>query len=171
MTPSPAHSATDRRPPIIPAIGKIVLHVRRVDLDRRNLTPSQRAAIAVELNDLLPRGGDRGNQYTGGKPLCCGLPNTQENKEPTDPQSCGSAQQSAAEVVADIGVSQRVVEDTAKVKKKAPELLDAVKEKKHSAHAAAQVADLPKRQREKIAAAPNPKAAVERQARKSPLDQ
>ena len=40
---------------------------------RRHLNESQRGMIAAELVDM-PRGGDRGNQHTGGKPPIGGLP-------------------------------------------------------------------------------------------------
>jgi hypothetical protein len=38
------------------------------NLHRRHLTTIQRASIAAEIANL-PRGGDRGNQHTGGKEL------------------------------------------------------------------------------------------------------
>jgi hypothetical protein len=54
---------------------EFVIHVRRVDLHRRNLTPSQVAAIAVDLADLIEHGENRF---------------TLENKGIKEPQRCGS---------------------------------------------------------------------------------
>ena len=44
----------------------IPAYVGSQNLHRRHLTPGQRAAIASELAEL-GHGGNRGNQYTGGK--------------------------------------------------------------------------------------------------------
>ena len=116
---------------------EIVAFVRRVDLQRRNLTPSERAAAAVELADLLGKGE---NQGTGG-------------------QFCPSAN-SAAAIAAEAGVSEKTVDAAAKVKKKAPELLPAVREGTLAAHVAAPVADLPAAERKEVLDAPDPKKAA-----------
>jgi ParB-like chromosome segregation protein Spo0J len=124
---------------------EITEFVTREDLLRRNLTASERAAAAVELNALLPRGGD---------------PSTKG-------QRCPLAK-SASEIAAEAGVGEKTVDAAAKVKKKAPELFSAVKEGRLSAHDAAKVADLPKREREKVAAAPDPKKAAKAAIKASP---
>lgn len=120
---------------------EITEFVRREDLIRRNLTQSERAAAAVELAALLPRGGDRKSATYAD-------------------QTAKLRFDSTAEIAEQAGVSQRTVEDVAKVKKEAPELLPAVKEGKLAANVAAKVADLPKKERAKVAASDNPKQAA-----------
>lgn len=122
---------------------QIIRWVQR-DLSRRNVTPSQRAAVAVGLEGLLRRGS---NQHR------------LENKGNEEGQNYPSSR-SAAEIAAEIGVGEKTVDAAAKVKKKAPELLDAVKEGRLAANVAAKVADLPKRERKKVAEADDPKVAA-----------
>lgn len=112
------------------------------DLHRRNITPSQRAAAAIELAQLLPA------------------------HRPTEKAGNVSGLSQAA-IAEQAGVSDRTIRDAAKVKAKAPELLPAVKEGKLSAHDAAKVADLPKAERKKVLAAPDMKKAA-RQATSGP---
>lgn len=100
--------------------------------------PGPRRAAAVELAKLLPHG---------------------VHEPGAIPQICGTALQSAADIAAEAGVSQQTIEDAAKVKKKAPELLPAVKEGKLVAHVAAQVADLPEAERKEVVAKRPPAAA------------
>jgi hypothetical protein len=115
---------------------QIIQWVQR-DLTRRNLTASQIAASAVELADLMPHGGNRkikGHQ--------CPLNRT------------------SAEISSETGVGEKTIDAAAKVKKKAPELLAAVKEGDLSAKTAAQVADLPRAERKKVAKAKDKKKAA-----------
>jgi hypothetical protein len=113
----------------------VVAFVEREDLFRRDLTPGQRAMIAVGLTDLLPEG-----------------------RPGKTPQRCGV---SASKIAEESGVSQRTVEDAAKVKKKAaPEVAAAVRDGKLPVHTAAKVADLPKDKQREVAAAPDPKKAA-----------
>jgi hypothetical protein len=51
--------------------------VLSVNLHRRHLTESQRAMVAAKLATIT-RGGDRGNQHTGGKVQICTLPPSME---------------------------------------------------------------------------------------------
>lgn len=120
---------------------EIVAWVSR-DLARRNITPSQRAASAVELAGLLPK-GRRG-------------------------QIRNVADLTHQEIAEESGVGVRTIDDAAKVKAKAPELLETVKEGKLSASVAAKVADLPKRKREKVAKAKDPKKAAKEELAKKP---
>lgn len=114
------------------------------DLTRRNLSASQIAAAAVELAALHCNGTNQFSKKFQGE---------------EGPQNCGPSR-TVADIAADAGVSKRTVEAAAKVKQKAPELLAAVKEGGLSAAVAAKVADLPKRKRQKIAKADDPKAVA-----------
>lgn len=123
---------------------QVVRWVER-DLNRRNITASQRAASAVELASLYPRGGDqkaKGNRF----PLA----------------------RTSSDISSEIGVSEKTVDAAAKVKKKAPELLTAVKEGDLSAKVAAKVADLPKQERATVAKAKDKKKAAKAALAKKP---
>lgn len=115
------------------------------DLTRRNLSASQIAASAVELAALRERGT---NQFS------------KKSQDKEDAQRCASSPKTTAEIAAETGVGRRTIVDAVTVKKKAPELLAAVKEGELSAAMAAKVAKLPKRKREKVAQADDPKAAA-----------
>jgi hypothetical protein len=133
---------------------EIVEWVKREHLPRRNLTPSERAAAAVGLAGLLPVGS---NQHAR---------NARKNKGEEGPQNCGPSK-SAAAIAAETGVSQRTVEDAAKVKKDAPELMDAVKEGQLPANTAAKVAGLSKESRATVAGADDKKKAAKDELKKA----
>lgn len=109
---------------------------------RRHVEPSQIAAAIVAVSDWV-RGGDHGNQHTGGKTARAVLP-------------------TQAETAKAAGVSTDTLQRAAKVKEKAPDVLPALRDGKLDAKTAAKVADLPKPDREKIVAAVNPKAEAKR---------
>jgi hypothetical protein len=124
---------------------QIVEHVRRVDLHRRNLTPSQRAAVAVELAGLLPA-----------------------HRPSEEPGNVAGLSQAA--IAEQATTSERTVRDAAKVKQHAPELLPAVINGKLPVHTAARAADLPESERKKVAAAADvKKAAKEAIGRNTPV--
>lgn len=118
--------------------------VVREDLLRRDLTPSERAASAVELAEMLPKG----------------RPSIKGSRDPL--------KKSSADLAAEIGVGEKTVDRVAKVKKKAPELLNSVKEGKISAKEAARAADLPKADRVEIAASKTPKETAKEKINNAP---
>lgn len=117
---------------------QVALHVRRSGLNRRHLTPSQKAACAVELSAMLPRG------------------------RPVEKIRHGDGFNSTADVAADAGVSRRTVEAAATVQKKDAELFEQVKAGDLPVRVAEQVAGLPARERKKVTAAENPTAEARR---------
>jgi hypothetical protein len=114
---------------------RIIEFVRREELLRRNLDVSARAAVAVELADLLPA-----------------------HRPATKPGNVAGLSQ--ATIAEQAKVSERTVRSAAKVKRQAPELLAAVKDGKLSAHTASRVADLPADERQRVADADDPKQAA-----------
>lgn len=117
------------------------------NLNRRHLTPSQRAMVAAGMADLK-RGGDRGNQYTGGKVAQATLAKIDDAAKALD-------------------VSPDSVKRAKKVKKDAPELAESVKEGKLDVKTAAKAAKLPKKKREMIAKSPDPKKAAAKELKKA----
>lgn len=117
--------------------------VKSRNADRRHLTPSQIAASLVLLNEWR-HGGDR------------------KASEAKSAQAPLTQQQ----VANDAGVSVDTVKRAARVLKKAPEVLPAVRDGKLDAKTAAKVADLPKKKRDKIVAAADPKKEAKKQLNK-----
>ena len=66
--------AAEIKPPIDPLKSDTALldYVVSINIRRRHLTESQRSMAMANLR-RLERGGDRGNQYTGGKVQICTL--------------------------------------------------------------------------------------------------
>jgi hypothetical protein len=113
------------------------------NLHRRSLTASQRAMIAAELANMR-RG--RPTEKTGtGAGL---LSKPHENKV------------SQSEAAQAMDVSERSVRSAAKVKDKAPELAERVKEGDLDVTTAAKVAKLPAKERKRVAKAKDPKKAA-----------
>ena len=121
----------------------------RHQLGRRNLTESQRAMFATELEEVYSRqarqrqrvvGGDRGNQHSGGKsPLCA-------NVQKAPPVHA------AKKAAADASVSPRLVSAAKKVKAAGTEKLQrAVMTGHASVSAAAEVATLPVKEQDRLA--------------------
>jgi ParB-like chromosome segregation protein Spo0J len=138
---------------------KIVDWVVMEDLNRRNLTPSQRAMSMVELAKLNQNGTNRF---------------VREKQQ----EVAGLFQPATPMTIDEIAEHAQVGRDTAKqaikVKKNAPELMDAVKEGDLSASTAAKVADLPKPARKRVAESSNPKAQAKKEldkAKASPPDE
>ncbi len=115
------------------------------NLHRRDLTPSQRAAVVVARNKRLGKGGDR-------------------RSEDFKPQRCGLKTQAELAEIAD--VSERTIHDAAKVANEAPELLPAIRDGQLDAHTAAKAADLPKADRKKIVEAEDPKKEAKKRIKK-----
>jgi hypothetical protein len=99
-----------------------------LNLRRRHLNESQRSMVAAELANL-GRGGDRSNQYTGGKAQICAM--------------------SDAQAATLLNVSERSVETAKAVKRQAtPEVVKLVEDGKLAVSAAVAVAKAtPERQR------------------------
>lgn len=119
---------------------EIARHVAKVDLHRRDLTGSQRAAAVVALAEMAPPG----------RP-------PKENPAPG-----AEFPKTVAALAAEARASERTVEAAAKVRKKDEDLFEQVREGGLSAKTAAEVADLPKRQRKRVAKAANPKAEAKK---------
>lgn len=113
----------------------VVAFVVSANIHRRDLTVSQRAMIAAEL----------ANMKRGGKASQIGT------------SADLKSQEKAAEA---FDVSVRSVGSAAKVKDKAPELVEAVKGGELDVKTAAKVADLPKPARKKVAKAKDKKKAA-----------
>lgn len=118
---------------------EVAEHVKREDFHRRDLAASARAMVAVELAELMPRGG---NQHT-------------PKRKKEEGQICPS---SAAEIAAEYGVGEKYVDAAAKVKRFAPALVSHVKEGRIKLYIAAKVADLTDADVAAIAAAADPQA-------------
>lgn len=94
-------------------------YVIAANLHRRHLTTAQRAAVAVAALPLLEaeakerRGGDRGNQYSGGKVASA--------SKDADASPRGRASAIAA---AQVGVSRPTVERAKRVAQQAPEVFE-----------------------------------------------
>lgn len=124
------------------------------NLHRRQMSTSQRAALAVSLKPMFEKqakermraaGGDHGNQHTGGK--SAGKANLPE------PPKGQSRDQAAAAV----GVSGRLVGYAEKVKREAPEMFEAIKAGTKTVDAA---------RKEVEAATPRPKPKEDEQPQK-----
>jgi ParB-like chromosome segregation protein Spo0J len=138
---------------------EIVNWVVAEDLIRRNLTPSQRAMAMVELAKLNQKGA---NQFS------------RENKAKEEGLYSPSSPMTIDEIAEQAQVGRNTAKEAAKVKKQAPELMDAVKEGDLSASTAAKVSDLPKPARKRVAEAANPKAQAKKEldrAKASPPDE
>lgn len=120
---------------------------RHRNANRRHNTPSQIAAALVGLHTWT-RGGDRGRTADDSKGARAPL----------------VTQQQAAD---EAGISRDTVKRAAKVAKKAPEVLPAVRDGKLDVKTAAKVADLPMEKRAKIVAADDPKRAAKKALSKS----
>lgn len=115
---------------------RILSGVITANLRRRDLTASQRAMIAADLATM--RQGERTDTKT-------------------EPSATLQKVVSRAEAAGQLKVSERTVADAAKVKAKAPELVEAVRTGKIDVHTAAKTAALPEEDREEIANADDPK--------------
>jgi hypothetical protein len=138
---------------------EIVNWVVKEDLNRRNLTPSQRASAMVDLAKLNAKGA---NQFS------------RENTEEEGVLFKTPSSMTIEEIAEQAQVGRETVNHAIKVKKNAPELMDAVKEGDLSASTAAKVADLPKLARKRVAEATNPKAQAKKElerAKASPPDE
>ncbi len=123
---------------------ELVAFVTARNANRRHCTPSQLAASIAKLNEFA-RGGVR---HGSNEPEI-----TKGSREPL-PQT----QQQEADKA---GIGRETVKRAAKVQKKAPELLDSVRDGKLDAKTAARAADLPAADRAEIAASADPKATAE----------
>ena len=122
---------------------EVIEFVVSANVHRRNLSASQRAMAAAELANM--KRGERKEQMGTGAHLTT---EAQENKT------------SVAEAAQKLDVSERSVKSAKKVKDKAPELVNAVKDGDLDVKTAAKVADLPKKERKKVAKAADPKKAA-----------
>lgn len=121
----------------------VMRFVRRDEIIRRNLTEGERVMAVAELSKLRERGGDR---------------RSDDFKVSAD--TLKSTDKTIAEIAEEAGVSKATANRAVKVKKKSPELAEAVKEGKLKVRTAAAVADLPKATRKKVAESDNPAAAA-----------
>jgi len=105
--------------------GSLVSFVVSLNLTRRQLTASQKAAVAHEMLPMLEKeakerqraaGGDHGNQYTGGK--VAGFQQIGKAVEPLH-----SVEQAAKAV----GVNKQYVSDMKTIERKAPEKVAEIK--------------------------------------------
>lgn len=107
-------------------------------LGRRNLTPSQKAALALELEKQLAEAAKLRRRATqnnnAGRAVVEKFP----------PQEQGKARDKAAEM---IGANPHYVTDAKKIERDAPEILDQIKQGKLSIPQAKKVAALPVEQR------------------------
>jgi hypothetical protein len=105
-------------------------YVLDANLRRRHLPDVQRAFVAAQVMNMR-RGGDRGNQHTGGKPPIGGLP--------------GQPPASGAEAAKRFDVPERTIEKAKRIQDKGvPELKEAVLDGDLSMNAADAIAGLPK---------------------------
>ena len=118
--------------------GSLVAFVVSLNLHRRHLDVSQRAMVAATLANQK-RGGDRGNQHTGGKAQICAMP-----------------QEEAASL---LNVSRRAVQSAAKVQQHGDkELITAVQSGEVTVSAAAKAIDAAERYPQVAAIIPKSKA-------------
>ncbi|QEL19499.1 ParB/RepB/Spo0J family partition protein [Limnoglobus roseus] len=96
---------------------EVVAFVERDELHRRNLTPSEKAASAVELAALKPHGGDRKSEAA----------RDQAATSPLDPAAADQARSREA-IAKGAGVGERTVRAVAAVREKSESLFAAVKE-------------------------------------------
>ena len=110
------------------------------NLQRRHLTASQKAVVALDLLPMLEKEAKqrqrRSNEYRGNGRLA---------KNYADRNGKGKAAEAAAKIV---GASSRYVEMVKSVKQKAPELLDQIRDGL-SVSEAVKLAALPKRERQR----------------------
>lgn len=137
--------------------GDPVAYVRSKNAMRRDLAPDQRRACLIDLEDLDTerRGGDHGNQHTGGK------------KETV------SALPTRDMIAEALGETGRTVQKAITVKKRAPELHEAVKAGKLTHNLASKLVDDDARADilEKIDAGMKPADAVRKARRESMREQ
>jgi len=113
-----------------------------LNLHRRHLNESQRAMVAARIA-TLGRGGDRGNQYTGGKASIDALP-----------------QDEAADL---LNVSRPSVQRARKVQEEGiPELADAVSSGKVSVSAASAIAEVSEEEQREVVAVDDEKEIIKR---------
>jgi hypothetical protein len=132
---------------------QVIEEVISLNMRRRDLTPGQRAMIAVGLANL--KFGD--NQHTQTEGVSHDTPSVDTQQEGAQRCAPSVSQEQAAE---QMGVSRRSLQNAKKVAEKAPELAEAVKSGELDVKTAAKVADLPPEQRSEIAAADDVKAAA-----------
>ena len=116
-----------------------VQYVVSENVKRRHLSTGQRAMIGLEIEKYYAKeakerqraaGGDRGNQYTGGKvALVANLPQAAEENN--------KSRKKAADTV---GVSERTIQTAKAVQTAAPDLAEEVRRDKKSLHSAYQEA-------------------------------
>lgn len=123
---------------------EVIDFVISANVHRRNLSASQRAMAAAELANMK-----QGRPAKTGT----GAPFPTDHKE---------NKHSVADAAQKLDVSERSVKSAKKVKDKAPELTDAVKSGELDVKTAAAVADLPRRERKKVAESDDPKAAAKK---------
>lgn len=109
-------------------------HVVSLNLERRQLTTSQRAAIASEIATMV-QGGTGANQHTKSRHanLHVCSDKTTGPRRGVNTREVGKSRKEAAEMM---GVSQRSVASAAAVARHAPQIHDMVKAGKVKAHAA-----------------------------------
>lgn len=113
--------------------------------NRRHDTPTQIAASIVALNVFRHGGNRKGRDQAAPVPL--------------DPTQAEKAKAS--------GVSERTIRNVVAAAKAEPELLPAMRDGKIDAKTAAKVAKLPKKKREEVAEADDPKAAAKQALREA----
>lgn len=121
---------------------------------RRNLTPSQLAMAAATLANL--RNGSNQHETRNATNPCkkvVGVPRGTPTLAPISQTTAGKK----------LGVSRRSVNRAAKVKDKAPELVEPVKEGKLDVNTASRIADLPAPMRKKVAESDDPKEEAKKQ--------
>ena len=111
------------------------------NLQRRHLTASQKAVVALDLLPMLEKEAKqrqrRSNEYRGNGRLA---------KDYANRNGKGKAAEAAAKIV---GASSRYVEMVKSVKQNAPELLDRIRTDNLSVSEAVKLASLPKRERQR----------------------
>ncbi len=124
---------------------EVVELVKSRNVHRRHMEPSQRAMIAALLTNIA-HGGDRKSDAI---------------------KASRDALISQTKSAKEFDVSRASVQRAEVVEKKAPELVEAVKDGSLDVHTAAKAAELPKPARKRIAKADNPKQAAKEELAKA----
>jgi len=131
---------------------EIIAYVEREDLHRRNISPTQRAAVVVSLAALRKHGV----RYA----------KTEMSRDISAVEPFPVKELTLDEISKSAGTSRETAQRVSKVKKESPELMPSLIDGKLDAFTAAKAADLPKAARTRIAESDEPKATATAELKK-----